>query len=111
MQRWGLQWIGQGDLVEADQGRPRSRQGSAELEGELRRIIGAVAFLEVPAEALFAWPELDLRGRTGATVLAIRREGASIPNPEATERLREGDVLALTGTADALDAARAALVD
>ncbi|MEP6744418.1 MAG: cation:proton antiporter [Gemmatimonadota bacterium] len=55
--------------------------------------------------------ELDLRGRTGATVLAIRREGASIPNPEATERLRESDVLALTGTADALDAARAALVE
>jgi CPA2 family monovalent cation:H+ antiporter-2 len=54
--------------------------------------------------------ELDLRGRTGATVLAIRRDGAPIPSPGAAERLREGDVLALTGTADALDAARTALV-
>jgi len=54
--------------------------------------------------------ELDLRGRTGATVLAIRRDGAPIPSPGPGERLREGDVLALTGTADALDAARAALV-
>ena len=54
--------------------------------------------------------ELDLRGKTGATVLAIRRDGAAIPNPTAEDRLAAGDVLALTGTADALAAARAALV-
>ncbi len=54
--------------------------------------------------------ELDLRGRTGASVLAIRRDGAPLPSPGPTERLREGDVLALTGTADALESARAALV-
>ena len=54
--------------------------------------------------------ELDLRGRTGATVLAIRRDGKPIPNPTAGDRLQAGDLLALTGTADALAAARAALV-
>ena len=54
--------------------------------------------------------ELDLRGRTGASVLAIRRDGAPLPSPGPGERLREGDVLALTGTADALESARAALV-
>ena len=54
--------------------------------------------------------ELDVRGVTGATVLAIRRAGTPIPNPKADERLEAGDVLALTGTEDALTAARAALV-
>jgi K+:H+ antiporter len=54
--------------------------------------------------------ELDLRGRTGATVLAIRRDGTPIVNPGATERLRAGDILALTGTATALDAAQEALI-
>ncbi|HET7043172.1 MAG TPA: cation:proton antiporter, partial [Gemmatimonadales bacterium] len=54
--------------------------------------------------------ELDLRGKTGATVLAIRRGGVPIPNPRADQRLQEGDILAVTGTADALDAARAALI-
>ena len=54
--------------------------------------------------------ELDLRGRTGATVLAIRRGGVPIPNPRADERLQEGDILAITGTADALGAAQVALV-
>jgi CPA2 family monovalent cation:H+ antiporter-2 len=54
--------------------------------------------------------ELDLRGRTGATVLAIRRDGAPIVNPAAGERLLAGDVLALTGSAEALAAAEATLV-
>lgn len=54
--------------------------------------------------------ELDLRGRTGATVLAIRRGGTPIPNPSADVRLQDGDILAVTGTVDALDAARASLV-
>ena len=54
--------------------------------------------------------ELDLRGRTGATVLAIRRDGAPIVSPGSNTRLLAGDVLALTGTAEALVAAEAALV-
>jgi CPA2 family monovalent cation:H+ antiporter-2 len=54
--------------------------------------------------------ELDLRGKTGATVLGIRRGGTAIPNPGPEERLMEGDILAVTGTIDALAAARAALV-
>ncbi len=53
--------------------------------------------------------ELNLRGMTGATVLAIQRgeEGALIPT--AHETLRAGDVLALAGTHEAIDAARAVL--
>jgi CPA2 family monovalent cation:H+ antiporter-2 len=53
--------------------------------------------------------ELNLRGRSGATVLAISRDGESIVVPTASERLREGDVLALAGTHEAIDAAKALL--
>jgi len=51
--------------------------------------------------------ELALRASTGATVLAIVRDGQGIPSPDAHEPLRVGDVLALTGTDDAIAAAAA----
>jgi CPA2 family monovalent cation:H+ antiporter-2 len=54
--------------------------------------------------------ELNLRGRTGATVLAISRGGEPILAPVATERLASGDVVALAGSREAIDAARAALL-
>ncbi|HEV8508976.1 MAG TPA: TrkA C-terminal domain-containing protein, partial [Gemmatimonadales bacterium] len=50
--------------------------------------------------------ELNLRGRSGATVLAISRDGESIVVPAAGERLKSGDVLALAGTQDAIAAAK-----
>jgi len=49
--------------------------------------------------------ELNLRGRTGATVLAIARDGESIVTPPATERLHAGDLVGLTGTEEAIAAA------
>jgi K+:H+ antiporter len=51
--------------------------------------------------------ELNLRGLTGATVLAITRDGAAGPVivPSAMERLHHGDTLALAGTAEAIEAA------
>lgn len=52
---------------------------------------------------------LDLRARTGATVLAITRAGESVHTPTGREVLRAGDVLALTGTAAAVAEARARL--
>src|SRR5690606_27936735 len=54
--------------------------------------------------------QLNLRGRTGATVLAISRPGARVLIPAAGELLQAGDVLALAGTQDALDAARTVLL-
>jgi CPA2 family monovalent cation:H+ antiporter-2 len=49
---------------------------------------------------------LEVRGRTGATVLAIvRRDGTAIV-PGAGEALAAGDVLALAGTREAVAAAR-----
>lgn len=52
---------------------------------------------------------LDLRARTGATVLAIARGEAGLTAPSPSEPLREGDVLALAGSEDAIAAARAML--
>jgi CPA2 family monovalent cation:H+ antiporter-2 len=48
--------------------------------------------------------DLNLRGRTGASVLVIIRDGKSIV-PSATEPLALGDVLAVAGTRNAIDAA------
>ena len=52
--------------------------------------------------------ELNVRGKTGATILAITRKGetgAKVVIPSGKERLRVGDVLALAGTQEAVDAA------
>ncbi|MCE9574298.1 MAG: cation:proton antiporter [Deltaproteobacteria bacterium] len=52
--------------------------------------------------------ELDLRARTGATVLAIARgQGAGMATPAPTEPLAAGDVLAMAGSDEAIAAARA----
>ena len=49
--------------------------------------------------------ELDLRGLTGATIIAIDRDPADVVYPSADERLRAGDTLILTGTEAAVEAA------
>ncbi|NTX60614.1 cation:proton antiporter [Myxococcus sp. CA051A] len=54
--------------------------------------------------------QVNLRGLTGATVLAIQRGEESLSVPTAQEVLRAGDVLALTGTCEAVDAAKALLM-
>ena len=54
---------------------------------------------------------LDLRGRTGATVLALWREEGGVMVPGAQEALQAGDVLALAGTAEAVAAAQALLAE
>jgi len=53
--------------------------------------------------------EIELRGLTGATVLAIRRGEKSVLVPSGHERLQAGDVLAVAGTHDAVEAAKALL--
>jgi CPA2 family monovalent cation:H+ antiporter-2 len=53
--------------------------------------------------------EVNLRGLTGATVLAIFRASDAEPRtlvPAGHERIRAGDVLALAGSHEAVDAAR-----
>ena len=55
--------------------------------------------------------ELEIRGRTGATILAIVRGVDVVLVPDGHERLRAGDVLALAGTEGAVETARAVLHD
>ena len=47
--------------------------------------------------------EIDLRAKTGATILAIVRQEKSITNPKGDEVLLYGDILVLTGTHQAVD--------
>jgi CPA2 family monovalent cation:H+ antiporter-2 len=53
--------------------------------------------------------ELDLRGRTGALVLAIERDDQSFVLPRGEEVLKPGDRVLLTGPAESVEAARAIL--
>jgi CPA2 family monovalent cation:H+ antiporter-2 len=66
--------------------------------------------LRVPPESAIAGQTLadvNLRGITGATVLAILRGGESVPMPSGGEVISAGDVLAVVGSDDAVEAARA----
>lgn len=54
--------------------------------------------------------EVDLRGRTGAGVLAVRREGKTIPNPKADKRLCGNDEILVMGTLAQLNQLKA-LID
>jgi CPA2 family monovalent cation:H+ antiporter-2 len=51
--------------------------------------------------------EINLRGLTGATVLAIVRGDTQLLMPSGHETLRGGDVLAVVGSHDAVESARA----
>jgi CPA2 family monovalent cation:H+ antiporter-2 len=51
--------------------------------------------------------ELELRTRTGASIVGIERIGANIINPSADEELQAGDQVLLLGTRDQLKAAEA----
>ncbi|HLK88873.1 MAG TPA: cation:proton antiporter [Polyangia bacterium] len=53
--------------------------------------------------------QVDLRGLTGATVIAIDRHPSDVVYPTAEEVLRAGDTLVVTGTAAAVEAARSLL--
>jgi CPA2 family monovalent cation:H+ antiporter-2 len=51
--------------------------------------------------------ELDMRGLTGATVLALLRGDEHVISPRGDLRLEQGDVIAVAGTHDAVDGVRA----
>jgi len=55
--------------------------------------------------------ELNLRARTGATVVAIGRGGDTAVLPTGHERLTHRDTLAVSGSAEAVERARALLVE
>jgi hypothetical protein len=50
--------------------------------------------------------DLDLRAQTGATVIAIERGETDLVYPTAEQTLQSGDLLVLTGTEEAVTAAK-----
>ena len=83
---------------------PAAEQGvPAELPG-----LGNARALRLGPESLAigrTLRQLDLRGLTGATVIAIDREPSDVVYPTADETLRAGDTLVVIGSVDAVAAA------
>lgn len=46
--------------------------------------------------------ELELQARQGITVLAVRREGETVPNPGGEQTIQEGDILVVVGSPDSV---------
>ena len=99
----------------AAQSRPRSTTTATDTLERVHQLLpglGALAAVRLdPGSAVIGrtLAQLNLRGRTGATVLAITRTDGGVLVPTAGERLRVGDVLAVAGTHEAIEAAKAAL--
>jgi CPA2 family monovalent cation:H+ antiporter-2 len=55
--------------------------------------------------------EADLRGKTGATVLAVQRNSDVHPNPAPTTRLSSGDIVLVLGTSEQLAKAGPLFID
>jgi CPA2 family monovalent cation:H+ antiporter-2 len=53
--------------------------------------------------------ELNLRGLTGATVIAIQHVSGGVVTPTGKERLAAGDLISITGSHEAISAAQALL--
>ena len=100
-------------IVEALAGYAHADDGTAEAPPTLTSVHGLLAGLGEPVAVQLgpgcpavgkSLADLNLRGRTGASVLVIMRGGSPIV-PTATELLTAGDVLAIAGTRDAVDTA------
>ena len=94
------------------QGAEQEPPALAEVQALLPGFGGLATIVLAPGAAAIgkSLAELDLRARTGASVLAITRAEGGVANPSPTEPLRAGDVLAVTGSADAIAAANALLL-
>jgi CPA2 family monovalent cation:H+ antiporter-2 len=97
--------------VLARQGRTNEEPGLAEVEALLPGFGGVTPIaLASGAPAIGkTLAELDLRARTGASVIAISRDSGGTVSPSPKEPLRAGDVLALAGSVEAIAAARSLL--
>jgi CPA2 family monovalent cation:H+ antiporter-2 len=89
------------EMLRAPQTASRSlAQGIESLSG-----VGVESLLVAPGSAIAgrSLAELELRARTGATVLAVQRDESTHPNPDAAFRLEAGDVVVALGDPRALD--------
>jgi CPA2 family monovalent cation:H+ antiporter-2 len=74
--------------------------------------MGAIVPLKVEEGSVAAGKtlgQLNLRGRTGATVVAVSRDNERNPAPTSATRLATGDLVAVTGSEQAIDLAAALL--
>jgi len=89
---------------------PEEAHQLAHVETVLPGFGGLASITIAPASSAVgrSLAELDLRAKTGATVLAIARgTDAGTATPSPTEPLQAGDVLAMAGSEEAIMAARA----
>ncbi len=99
-------------LAAQSRARRSSQPGALQQVDQLLPGLGAPESLQLEAGSPAAGKtlgELNLRGLTGATVLAIQRGEVGHSLPAAREVLQAGDVLALAGTEEAIAAARTLL--
>lgn len=89
-------------------GPPSAHLSNPALISGLDDVVTVVITTECPAAGK-TLAELNVRARTGATVIAVRRGTESATLPAGDQRLEEGDLLAMTGTEAALEAARRVL--
>ena len=100
----------------AAQSRPRSTATTTDTLEQVHQLLpglGALAAVRLDQGSVVigrTLAQVNLRGLTGATVLAITRADGGVLVPTAGERLRVGDVLAVAGTHEAIEAAKSALV-
>ncbi len=75
--------------------------------------LGSPALVTIAAESPAmgrSLKEIGLRGRTGATVIAIKRSDGQVVYPDADDKLGRGDVVVLTGSAESVDLAKETLL-
>jgi CPA2 family monovalent cation:H+ antiporter-2 len=101
----------------AEQSRDGQATQTAQATDELEEILvglGSPVTLVLPHDSPAVGKtlaEIDLRGLSGATVLAVKRAGETVVVPAGREMLRAGDTLALAGTPEAIERARHLLLD
>jgi CPA2 family monovalent cation:H+ antiporter-2 len=110
-----------GEPAVSSEGEERVRAGQeAAVEQSLAHIYDMIPGLGEPVPTRIrpgdyavdkSLSQLDLRDVTDATVLVIAREGEPVMLPIGREVIRAGDVLALAGTPDAVEAARKLLAE
>jgi monovalent cation:H+ antiporter-2, CPA2 family len=89
---------------------PRPQAASATLPSLLREAdLETVTIAQNATAARKLIRELELRTRTGASIVGIERNGTNIINPLPDEELQPGDQVLLLGTRTHLDAAKLAL--
>jgi CPA2 family monovalent cation:H+ antiporter-2 len=104
----GAQIIVEALVTQADKGKPGGDEEALARVEQLMPGLGEPVPVRLQEDSTAVGRtlgQIHLRGRTGASVLVIARGDAGVIAPRAEEVLRAGDVLALTGTRDAVAAA------